>query len=326
MHFQEETIDDLMMSVYSALLASGKANKATKGKTIELLGCNLVLSNPRARISSSESRGKIFSCLGELLWYLSGTGDTEFIKHYIKKYDCCIEENGEINGAYGPRIFHMHDKYDQFSNIIKILEEKSTTRRAVIQLFDARDIQENYNDVPCTLSLQFVVRNNKLDLYTMMRSNDAFLGLPHDIFCFTMLQEIISSSLGYELGKYHHFVVSLHIYTEHKLKIQEMQNEGYMSTHDIMPEMPKENFLNFRDIILNSEKKIRENQSIDIQELNINSYWKDILNLLEVYSLISNDKNIDIGHLVNKLSNKKYKIFIDSKINGINNEKTRSIK
>lgn len=84
MHFQEETIDDLMMSVYSALLASGKANEATKGKTIELLGCNLVLSNPRARISSSESRGKIFSCLGELLWYLSGTGDTEFIKYYIK--------------------------------------------------------------------------------------------------------------------------------------------------------------------------------------------------------------------------------------------------
>jgi thymidylate synthase len=37
-------------------------------------------------------------------------------------------------------------------------------------------------------------------MVTTMRSNDAYLGLPHDVFCFTMLQEIIARSLGREIG------------------------------------------------------------------------------------------------------------------------------
>jgi len=40
--------------------------------------------------------------------------------------------------------------------------------------------------------MQFMVRRRRLHLLTNMRSNDAFIGLPHDIFAFTMLQEIMA--------------------------------------------------------------------------------------------------------------------------------------
>ncbi|QIA64266.1 thymidylate synthase [Vibrio astriarenae] len=326
MYFREDTIDDLMRSVYDALLERGKSNCATKGSTTELLGCNLVLNNPRARISRSESRGKIFSCLGELLWYLSGTGDVSFIKHYISKYEKCAEDNGVINGAYGPRIFHMHDKHDQLKNILELLKERSTTRRAVIQLFDASDIQVNYKDVPCTLTLQFTVRENRLDLYTMMRSNDAYLGLPHDIFCFTMLQEIVASSLGCDLGKYHHFVVSLHLYDKHIEKVKNMQNEGYMATHDLMEPMPEENFISIRNTILECENKIRTLQDIDLDNVQLEDYWKDILRLLQIYTALDNKDLRTAITTARKLNNTQYSIFTDSRIKDFTSGQRQDIK
>ena len=63
-----------------------------------------------------------------------------------------------------------------------------------LQIFDAKDLLNfQHKDIPCTVSLQFLIRENKLHLFVNMRSNDVFLGLPHDIFCFTMIQEIIAN-------------------------------------------------------------------------------------------------------------------------------------
>jgi thymidylate synthase len=84
--------------------------------------------------------------------------------------------------------------------VIELLGNRPTSRRAVIQIFNAEDIAAIHREIPCTTTLQFFVRNERLDMVTTMRSNDAYLGLPHDVFCFTMLQEIIARSLGREIG------------------------------------------------------------------------------------------------------------------------------
>ena len=49
-------------------------------------------------------------------------------------------------------------------------------------------------------------------MLTYMRSNDAYWGLPHDVFAFTMLQEILARSLTLELGTYKHAVVLLAVH------------------------------------------------------------------------------------------------------------------
>jgi thymidylate synthase len=48
--------------------------------------------------------------------------------------------------------------------------------------------------------MQFIVRREELHLFVCMRSNDAFMGLPHDVFAFTMLQELVARLIGCELG------------------------------------------------------------------------------------------------------------------------------
>ena len=64
-------------------------------------GAILELTNPRARLSRSVTRGRIFSALGELCWYLSGTNAVEPISYYLSHYRLS-GENGAVFGGYGP--------------------------------------------------------------------------------------------------------------------------------------------------------------------------------------------------------------------------------
>jgi len=130
------------------------------------------------------------------------------IARYVDQIDFDADE---VFGGYGPRLFNWKG-LTQLDNVTDILRRKPDSRQAVIQLFDGDDIVGEHGDVPCTSTLQFMLRGGKLHMLTNMRSNDAFLGLPHDFFCFTMLQEIVARSLSMELGTYKHAVGSLHLY------------------------------------------------------------------------------------------------------------------
>ncbi|MCG6365089.1 thymidylate synthase [Vibrio fluvialis] len=316
MKFEADSIDDLLSHAYSYILDYGEGNSATKGDTIEVLGCELVLKNPIARVSRSESRGLIFSCLGELFWYLSGSNDIEPIKYYLPQYEQYCESNGKVHGGYGQRLFNMHEKYDQVERVIRQLKQKPTTRKAIIQLFDSSDLSEEYKDIPCTLNLQFTIRNNKLHMYTMMRSNDAFVGLPHDVFVFTMLQELIASELECELGLYHHYVVSLHLYTKNLDKVKSFLSEGFMWHNSIMQPMPKNSFTCCLEEVLNSEEKIRNGEKIDLDNSTLTDYWKDIVRLLLFFKLTKHPSRSSLKKAVTimkSISNNNYKTLIEKR-------------
>ena len=201
-HYEALTLDDLMRDVIEDLLKQGAEISPSKGKARELVGAMLTLRNPRARLSLTETRGKLFSCLGELFWYLSGEGGVEQIAYYLPRYGKLAEDD-QLWGAYGPRLLGLGG---QLGRVVKILKDKRDSRQAVVQLFDQQDIAEIHKDVPCTCTLQFMLRRGKLHLIVYMRSNDAVLGLPHDVFCFTMLQEIVARQLEADIGLYRHMV------------------------------------------------------------------------------------------------------------------------
>jgi Thymidylate synthase len=172
-----DTLDDLLVKVFPKILRNGQRVKASKGRNKELSGVILELRNPLARLSRTETKGTLFSCLGETLWYLARSNELEFIKYYISIYGRFAESDGTIHGAYGPRLFGMRTGVNQIDNIIKMLRRKPNSRQAVVQLFNAEDLWKDYNDIPCTCTMQFFVRKRSLHLVVHMRSNDAFLGL-----------------------------------------------------------------------------------------------------------------------------------------------------
>jgi thymidylate synthase len=248
---------------------------------MERAGMLLVLENPRARLSTSESRGKIFSALGELLWYLSGSNETKHITYYIKQYKKDSELDGTIHGAYGPRLIRP-DGVNQLKNIIALLRNKPTSRRAVVQLFSADDLVGTYADVPCTCTIQFLARGKKLDAIVHMRSNDAYWGLPHDVFAFTMIQELIARSLDLELGEYRHFVGSLHIYDEFLPQAKAYVNEGWQG-RSAMPAMPKGDQFNDLARLLKFEKATRTSRRAPSSVPDMPKYWKDLATLLRIF-------------------------------------------
>lgn len=187
------TVDDLVRAAAQVVSDEGVRISTSRGSCHEVVGTSFELTQPRARLSRTLSRGRVFSALGELCWYLSGSNSTERIVPYVKAYEA-EDEDGVIWGGYGPR-FVSFDGHDQLRYVVEQLTQKPTSRQAVIQLFDHEDVGGAHKDVPCTCSLQYLLRDGRLSAITYMRSNDVHLGLPHDIFCFTMLQELFARSL-----------------------------------------------------------------------------------------------------------------------------------
>jgi thymidylate synthase len=317
------TLDDLMHEVLSKLLEQKLSIDVSKGRVIgEFSGSVLRLMNPRARLSRTDTRGKAFSALGELLWYLSKSNKLDFITYYIDMYVKYSDDNETVYGGYGPRIFNLNGKIDQFQNVIEKLREKSTSRQAVIQIFHGEDIIEKHNDVPCTCTLQFIIRDGVLNLIVYMRSNDAFYGLPHDIFSFTMIQEIIASILGIEIGEYVHMAGSLHLYESKKVDAEKYIGEGLQSTKDIMPNMPYHDVENSIIKLLEIEEAIRLNRAINLDDYSLDNYWIDLVKILLAfnYSKVNNDENLlKLKHIANSISS-HYKPYIEKKWRSMNEE------
>ncbi len=313
-YFFEKTMDDLMHEVINELQVSGKKVTSGKGDHLELTGVLLELENPRARLSRSEKRGKPFSCLGELLWYLSKSNALSFIEYYIPAYRHSADGD-EVWGGYGPRLFSWNG-INQFDNIATRLSKNPGSRKAVIQLFDGRDLVSSHNDIPCTCSLQFFVRDDQLHMLTSMRSNDIYKGFPHDVFCFTMLQEILARTLGLEVGSYKHCAGSLHLYTSDVEKAAEFLQEGWLSTLHPMPPMPVGDPWPSINYLLEAEAAIRlKGVNTALFPADFDEYWMDLFRLLKIFRCCVKDKDAKGAiEIQDKMYSPTYGPFITKKI------------
>jgi len=312
-HFSGKTLDDVIHSVIDEITKRGNRIHPRKGSADEITGVLLEISNPLARLSRTETRGRIFSALGELCWYLAGSKKVDFISYYIANYRK-LAEDGEIFGGYGPRLLNWRG-INQISKVIEILTTNPDSRKAVIQLFDATDLSIEHKDVPCTCTLQCILRQGKLHLLVNMRSNDVHWGLPHDVFCFTMLQEIVARSISAELGVYKHAVGSLHLYTKDSGAAKRFLKEGWQRTASVMPSMPVGNPWPSIALLLEAESAIRNKGTFDEAKLDtVDAYWADLVRLLQMFAA-KKDRNADAMKTVReRMSSDVYSPFIDRAI------------
>jgi thymidylate synthase len=272
-----------MHEAIDRVLSDGAAIGPGKGRALELRGVLLELTDPRARLSRSETRGRVFSTLGEWCWYLSGSAETKAIAYYIDGYNA-LDEGGVVWGAYGPRL-RSFDGTDQLARVCDQLRTKPDTRQAVIQVFDHADLDTPHEDVPCTCTLQFFARNEVLDLMVHMRSNDAYLGLPHDVFSFTMIQELVACDLGIDLGRYIHAVGSFHLYDRHRSGAAVFLREGWYEPTGMVA-MPSGSPWSGVDYLLRRERELRSGELDPLAVADDdNSYWGDLVRLLAMYAL-----------------------------------------
>ncbi len=292
------SLDDLLYATYSEILKNGYEIDSKRGKNKELINYSATLINPRVRTSMSLDRKLVKSKFAEFAWYLSKEDNKDYIKPYIAAYELEEQKNNKILGAYGPKIFgSKNEQKPQYERIIEQILKRETSKQAYLVISEIEDYKfrnEEYASPPCTIGLHFYVRDSKLSLTTYMRSNDAYLGLPHDLFCFTMLQELISCRTNIPLGTYTHCSTSMHIYEDHFDRIEKYLDEG---KHEPI-EMPIIKECNSKTLDLVS-KEFDKNVLESTLE-NLDDYWKD-------YVLFSNrhlNGNFDAESWKSKFNNK----------------------
>ena len=270
------SINEIQLRLFSILSDDGALVNSRGMEVKEIYPVLLELTNVRNRITSlSERNWNLIFALGEFSWHLSKSDRLDFISYYTKNWKLASEDGETIaNSCYGKKIFDL----DIWKRLIFELQEDNDTRRAVLNLYEDSELGLKSKDVSCTLSLQFILRNGKLDLITTMRSNDIIWGLPNDMFFFTMIQEMLSIELDVELGSYYHQINSLHIYKRHYgLMRKILKNPVYIDF-----EMPKMESINEVSDFIKLEKKIRNGECFE--SIDNKNYWNNLIDVLKLRS------------------------------------------
>jgi len=213
-------------------------------KIKENLGVQFRIMNPRDRLPQVAARNfSLAYFVAETLWYLNADDSTEWISYYAPFWLNISDDNKTANSAYGARIFKTHPRIGngnivQWDYVKEELRKDTDSRRAVIHIRTPSDSIIDSKDVPCTLSLQFFIRENKLHLHVSMRSSDIILGLAYDVPAFTTIQEILANELGVELGEYVHTSNSLHCYERDFEMLDAIANTRVFTTLGEMPPFP----------------------------------------------------------------------------------------
>lgn len=167
--------------------------------------------------------------IAEAWWVISGHNDVASIEHYSPHIASFSNDSIRFDGAYGPRIV------DQLRYVCDTLEADWESRQAVVEIW--RPNPRPSKDLPCTLTIQWMIRKEGEDYvlhcFDTMRSSDAWLGWPYDVFTFSMLSAYIALMLrdrdnakqptGFtgpggkiKLGRLHLTAASQHLYVDPK--------------------------------------------------------------------------------------------------------------
>lgn len=153
----------------------------------------------------------------EAAWILSGSNHLEDIVWAMKRYKDYSDDGVFLRGAYGPKVI------DQLPYIISTLRRDINSRQAVLTIWRERPDPAS-KDIPCTVAMQFLVRNGILHTIVTMRSWDVYWGLPYDIFTFSAIGAMVASLIPgvVALGDLHVNAGSLHLYENHRKSVADL--------------------------------------------------------------------------------------------------------
>lgn len=162
----------------------------------------------------------------EVALYNSGSNLASEFAKASKFWNAIANPDGTINSAYGYLIWQKKSHGNPaFSGEMmtpwewakqSLLNDKDT-RQAILRFGLPEHAYPGVKDFTCTISGNFLIRDDKLHLTILMRSNDLNKGLVYDMTWFIslmdkMLLELKDKYPTLSKGSYTHFAHSSHIY------------------------------------------------------------------------------------------------------------------
>lgn len=295
--FSAIDIDEIYYNILEKLINwPDYITKPRELTTYELLNTTIEIKEPRRRIITYKHRQLSLTYLaGELAFYLSGSRSLKFISHYSKFWNKISDNGRTVNSCYGYKLFKKRTRdITQYEYAREQLYKDIDTRKAVMIIYTSENTNLHTHDNPCTMYLQFFIRDWQLILHTYMRSSDVWFGVAYDIPFFTVVQELMLIHLKimdcekFEklmLGSFYLHTGSLHLYAHNLIQAEQLVKEPIGYFHCLESEMPPitAETMKYLDEFLKFEKNHRKNRecSIDLDD--------DFLDTLVNY-LCSGDK------------------------------------
>ncbi|MGW0486207.1 thymidylate synthase [Nonomuraea sp. NPDC003214] len=272
----------------------------TRGNTsLEVLDVSFRIADPVQRVPYLNSRPiNLAYNWAEVLWYLFGRDDLDMIGYYAPQMRQNSGDGRTLTGtAYGQPLFITGpDGRTQWQRVLDLLGKDPDSKRAVLSIFRPEElIRDNNPDVSCTIAAQFLLRGGALHMTAYMRGNDAFMGMPSDVFSFTVLQELAAHQLGVRVGHYSHHVGSMHVNLPNRAKVRKILAEvdaaGYRPPAFRFPAMPVDDCWTSLRLLMQEEAGLRANlhqhTGASVRETGLDPYWQQVLLVFEVYRQIT---------------------------------------
>lgn len=197
-------------AICKAIAEHGEKVSPRGQDTREFQCATLIIEDPFDTLPTGVGRGLVPGIAAiESAQLLAGVSLPKLTIAVSPTFEHFTEDDGIFHGAYGPRT----QEFSQFSTIVDRLKVDPYSRQTVVSIWNPMyDMKPSKRDYPCTVLYHFMIRNDRLHMETVMRSNDVILGLGYDAFQHSRVQIAVASVLGVELGEYRHHVMSLHLY------------------------------------------------------------------------------------------------------------------
>jgi len=159
------------------------------------------------------------SIIYELLWMLNGDTNIKYLNaHGVSIWNEWADNKGDLGPIYGKqwRAWQTIEgkTIDQISNVIKQIKTDLSSRRLIVSSWNVGELEKMALQ-PCHILFQFYVANNKLSCKLIQRSADAFLGVPFNIACYSLLTHMVAQQCNLKVGEFIWSGGDCHIYLNH---------------------------------------------------------------------------------------------------------------
>jgi len=205
--FEADSFGKVWDQLINEILLEGSISSPRGLVTKELLNVTLEVTHGLKNILVNPVRDLNFRfMISEWMWILAGLEDLNILAQYNSVMRQFSDDGYILSGAYGPRLM------PQIPYILESLN-KTDSRQAVATIWTPSPAVSK--DVPCTISLQWLIRYGFLNCTINMRSSDAWLGLPYDFFTFSQLTNYVAVLIGRPVGSVTMNLASSHLYSQH---------------------------------------------------------------------------------------------------------------
>jgi thymidylate synthase len=213
------TADTAWLDLLSRIGNYGSVEAPRGLKTLELIGAQTTFSMqyPVVTIKRRELGYRFLAA--EAWWILTGSNKVVDMAPYSKMIPKFSDDGLTFKGAYGPKVI------EQLPYVADCLVNDPSSRQAVLTIW--RERPGPSKDVPCTVSAQWFIRDDRLHCSLTMRSSDAWLGVPYDWLNFSMVSAFLIAymrqvrvnrslpAVNIELGNMVFTAGSQHLYEQH---------------------------------------------------------------------------------------------------------------